>query len=243
MPPSVVQFELQGTNCWVEDEQFAYWLLDRVELEGFLHQDKLKRNILECMFTSEKNPQRSLLFSWQRVRQKWWKTSRSPGGASVPLRSLARLKTWTQISDLFDLWPKKTNLRSKETGRERRRWARWLLLPTTLSLLVARQEGKLATTSLQELLPTSTSSSSLLLLLLSPSLHSLILPLTNSQPKRVLTNGLEWALRCPNPLISCTKSRKSRRPKRSSRSRRHPLMGWVDQGGGCPTRSQLLTEH
>ena len=75
-----------------------------------------------------------------------------------------------------------TNLRSKETGSERRRWARWL--PTMLSLLPAMQEGKLPTTSLlleeERLLPTNTSSS-LLLLLLSTSLHSLILPLTSQQ--------------------------------------------------------------
>ena len=40
------------------------------------------------------------------------------------------------------------DLRSKDTGRESRLWARWL--PTMLSLLPARQEGRVPTTSLEE---------------------------------------------------------------------------------------------
>ena len=40
------------------------------------------------------------------------------------------------------------DLRSKDTGRESRLWARWL--PTMLSRLPARQEGKVPTTSLEE---------------------------------------------------------------------------------------------
>ena len=40
------------------------------------------------------------------------------------------------------------DLRSKDTGRESRLWARWL--PTMLSRLPARQEGRVPTTSLEE---------------------------------------------------------------------------------------------
>ena len=40
------------------------------------------------------------------------------------------------------------DLRSKDTGRESRLWARWL--PTMLSRLPARQEGKVPTTSLED---------------------------------------------------------------------------------------------
>ena len=76
------------------------------------------------------------------------------------------------------------DLRSKDTGRESRLWARWL--PTMLSLLPARQEGKVPTTSLEEeaklseeeevnLLVNNKSSSSLLLL---TSLHSLMMIFT-----------------------------------------------------------------
>ena len=40
------------------------------------------------------------------------------------------------------------DLRSKDTGRESRLWARWF--PTMLSRLPARQEGRVPTTSLEE---------------------------------------------------------------------------------------------
>ena len=77
------------------------------------------------------------------------------------------------------------DLRSKDTGRESRLWARWL--PTMLSRLPAKQEGKVPTTSLVEeeaklseeeevnLLVNNKSSSSLLL---PTSLHSLMILFT-----------------------------------------------------------------
>ena len=76
------------------------------------------------------------------------------------------------------------DLRSKDTGRESRLWARWL--PTMLSRLPARQEGKVPTTSLVEEeaklseeeevnLLVNNNSSSLLLL---TTLHSLMMIFT-----------------------------------------------------------------
>ena len=75
------------------------------------------------------------------------------------------------------------DLRSKDTGRESRLWARWL--PTMLSRLPARQEGRVPTTSLEEaklseeeevnLLVNNNSSPSLLLL---TSLDSLMMNFT-----------------------------------------------------------------
>ena len=76
------------------------------------------------------------------------------------------------------------DLRSKDTGRESRLWARWF--PTMLSRLPARQEGKVPTTSLEEeeaklseeeevILLVNNKSSSLLLF---TSLHSLMMIFT-----------------------------------------------------------------
>ena len=75
------------------------------------------------------------------------------------------------------------DLRSKDTGRESRLWARWL--PTMLSRLPARQEGRVPTTSLEEEaklseeeevnLLVNSSSPSLLFL---TSLHSLMMIFT-----------------------------------------------------------------